>query len=452
MPLPDIDVLILEPPEGPSKLESLLRSEIAGINITTGSSIKQLHKVISTSRVKLLLLDALSESSHPSRVCHFENSAFRTESFMGISFEDVLSILESNSTDYIYHYEITLEDLPAMVKNSLTHRCNPHQVSVYRVVQTNMRGIIGNSLSMKMMVSMLRKVADTQRPVLIQGPSGSGKDLVARAIHRLSVFSDGPFLDVNCGALPESLIESLLFGYEKGTFTGADHKRKGYLEASDYGTLFLDEIAELPLATQAKLLHVIESGTYRVLGENSSRQFRGRIVAATHANLEERILNRTFREDLYFRLNVFTLEVPPLNHRRDDIPSLVNYFSKDQQRPVYFTRKAMSALIGADWQGNVRELRNVIDRVAVLSDEEPVSYSTVTKYLGAQRAPEQDDLEALAGSILRLGVDDKLKAVENVMIARALRETQGNKSAAARLLGVHRKVIERRMRELEYGN
>lgn len=291
---------------------------------------------------------------------------------------------------------------------------------------------------------LIRRVARSDRPVLVIGPTGAGKELVVRSIHRCSSRREEPLLDINCGAIPEALIESQLFGHERGAFTGAERRRDGYLGAVENGTLFLDEIAELPLLLQARLLRVLESKEYRLIGSNTKRSFDGRIVAATHAELDERVKNRTFREDLFYRLNVLVVHVPPLCERLTDIPKLVAHFARQQTRPLRFSDEAMAALSNATWPGNVRQLRNVIDRIAVLSDDERVTRCTIRQFMAIRRKTSVATLQDYATSILRLDVNDKLTAIQDALVKEAIRESGGNKSAAARLLGVHRKVIERR--------
>lgn len=307
--------------------------------------------------------------------------------------------------------------------------------------------LAGSSAAMCQLRELIAKVARSPRPVLVTGPTGAGKELVVREIHRLSSRSHLPFLDLNCAAIPDTLMEAQLFGHERGAFTGADRRRDGYLAAVGQGTLFLDELAELGQPLQARLLRVLETRTYRRLGSVVSEEFRGRIVAATHADLEERVQSGKFREDLLYRLNVLIVHVPSLDERRADIPDLVRHFAKSQGRELIFSEDAMALLSRASWPGNVRQLRNTVDRVGAMVDENPITASALRSVLGLCAAPTTTiaPIEVLAARILQLDVDDKITAIRNALVVEALRQSQGNKAQAARLLGVHRKVVERRV-------
>jgi DNA-binding NtrC family response regulator len=308
-------------------------------------------------------------------------------------------------------------------------------------------GLVGTSLPMQRLRDLIQRVALSDRPALVTGPTGSGKELVVRAIHALGRNPAQPLLDLNCGALPATLIESQLFGHERGAFTGADRRHDGCLTAVGAGTLFLDEIAELSLDLQAKLLRIFETGTYRPIGANGALRFRGRIVAATHANLEERVARAQFREDLYYRLNVLEITTPSLEERREDIPALVAHFARMQERKITFTAEVVEILQKAPWPGNVRELQNLVDRVTVFSPDSVVTPAILAMIVGRQKARQAHGpvLEELARSVLTLPEGtDKLMLVEQVLIDVALRLCSGNRTAAARLLGVHRKAVARR--------
>src|SRR5581483_7012307 len=221
---------------------------------------------------------------------------------------------------------------------------------------------------------VVEKIAPTTSSVLIQGESGTGKELIARAIHYNSPRADGPFIAINCGALPETLLESELFGYVKGAFTGAQTNKQGLLRAADGGTLFLDEVGEMPAPLQAKLLRALQEREFTPLGSTRTEVFDARVIAATNRDLEEEINEHRFREDLYYRLSVIILSVPPLRDRREDIPLLVRHFVDKYTRQLGDAEKrvadeAMQRLINYEWRGNVRELQNAIERAVALSDE-----------------------------------------------------------------------------------
>ncbi|MBK6917224.1 MAG: sigma-54-dependent Fis family transcriptional regulator [Deltaproteobacteria bacterium] len=309
--------------------------------------------------------------------------------------------------------------------------------------------IVGAAPATQRLHRMIERVAPSERAVLVHGPTGCGKELVVQALHQLGLHPDAPLVDVNCGAIPESLMESLLFGHVRGAFTGADAAQEGYLTAVGHGTLFLDEVAELPMLLQAKLLRVLESRRFRRVGSTQEHTFHGRVIAATHADLRRACAERRFREDLYYRLAVLGIEVPSLAERRDDIALLVAHFAAAQRRPLRFTAAAMAELAGRPWPGNIRQLRNAIDRLAVTCDADPIDAADLVEHLdggshdegtgAAVRTPE------LGSALLRIDGHDKLAAAETLLIDAAMREYGGNKSAAARALGVHRKVLERRL-------
>jgi len=306
------------------------------------------------------------------------------------------------------------------------------------------RRVVGHSAAMRHLCGMAECVALTQRALLICGPSGAGKEVIAQLVHQHSGSPGAPFIDVNCGAIPEALFEAELFGSERGAYTGSVADRRGYFEMAGKGTLFLDEIGELPLALQPKLLRALETRTYRPVGSNSIRRFEGRIIAATHCDLPAMISAGKFREDLYYRLAVFVLDVPGLDQRREDIADLVAHFAACQQRRLTFTPAAIDYLCKRPWPGQVRELRNAIDRLAVLAESSIVNIDALHQCLPQPAAP-QPLARPLAEALMELEGDNKLAAAEKLLIDHALRVSDGNKTAAARLLGVSRKAVERRM-------
>lgn len=235
-----------------------------------------------------------------------------------------------------------------------------------------LHGLVGTSPAMKQLRRMIRRVAAADQPALILGPTGSGKELVARAIHALSARGEKPLVTVNCSAFMESLAEAQLFGHEKGYYTGADKARVGVFEEVAAGTLFFDEIAELALPLQAKLLRVLENRTFRMLGAAEDSRFFGRVLAATHVDLAERRQQGRFRDDLYYRLDVLTVRVPPLDERRDDIPALAEHFLRGGPRPAHLSDEAKEVLMKMSWPGNVRELRNLMHRLIAFIDGDTI--------------------------------------------------------------------------------
>ncbi len=285
-------------------------------------------------------------------------------------------------------------------------------------------GIIGDSAAMTALLDKAWRVAQTGVSVLIQSPSGTGKELLARALHRASPRRDAPFLPVNCAAIPENLLESELFGHRRGAFTGATSDRKGLFESAHGGTIFLDEIGDMPVEFQAKLLRVLENGEVRPVGSSKAFPVDVRVVAATHANLEQAIEEGRFREDLYYRLNVVMLEIPPLSRRREDIPVLARHFLRQAGergcRARRFSLEAMQALMLAPWPGNVRQLLNVVEQAAALSPTPVISGALIQEALHHR----QDEILPLAQAH---------QDFERDYLVGLLQATAGNVSRAARL-------------------
>jgi len=299
--------------------------------------------------------------------------------------------------------------------------------------QVSFEDIIGSSAPMKGVFATIRKVANAEVPVLILGDSGTGKELVAMAIHNLSRRKSGPFAAINCGAIPESLLESELFGYEKGSFTGAAAQRRGKLEYAQSGTLFLDEIGDLAPATQVKILRFLQEKVIERVGGRQSIAVDSRVIAATHQNLEAAVKENRFREDLFFRLAVVTIALPPLRERGDDVieiaDHLVKAFSKELHlAPKKFTKQALEAMRSHDWPGNVRELQNRVKRALVLSD-------------GPFINAEELELDTPVESRAKITLKQAKEEVEREVIVRALQENSGNISKTAKVLGVSRPTL-----------
>ena len=304
--------------------------------------------------------------------------------------------------------------------------------------------IIGRSPKMLEVYRSIARVAPTDATVLIVGPSGSGKERVARAIHAHSKRASKPMTAINCGALAESVLESELFGHEKGAFTGADSARRGLFESSNGGTIFLDEISETTPGFQVKLLRVLQERQIRRLGSNTYVPVDVRILAATNADIGERIRAKQFREDLYYRLSVMTIHLPPLEERQEDIPLLVRHFlsgfNERNARQVTLNEEATELLMRMSWPGNVRELENLIERAAILSTTGEISAEDIERASGAG---------ALSSAKVVEPATTTLKEVERQQIMRALHEAQGNRSLAARKLGIERKTLYKKARRLE---
>ncbi|MBI5501552.1 MAG: sigma 54-interacting transcriptional regulator [Deltaproteobacteria bacterium] len=317
-----------------------------------------------------------------------------------------------------------------------------------REERRQLRGIIGKSAPMNEVSRQIEKVVDTRVTVLIEGETGTGKELVASAVHYQSRRRDKLFVAQNCAALPENLLESELFGHKRGAFTGADHDKKGLFEIADGGTLFLDEVSEMPVALQGKLLRALQDGEFRPLGGTQARRVDVRVVAATNRKLEECVKNGSFREDLYYRLRVFPIRVPPLRERKDDIPLLVDFFLRKYGREFGkevrgISAAAMESLRHHDWPGNVRELENEVQRLVI--QIEP----------GDEIRPEHISsrvrrVDALVGEIAPQGssLHEMMDDVERWILRRTLEETGGNRTAAAKKLGISREGLHKKLAKL----
>ncbi len=310
-------------------------------------------------------------------------------------------------------------------------------------------GIIGQSDAMKRIFDTVTKIAPHRTNVLITGESGTGKELLARAIHRNSDRAGGPLVPVNCGAIPEQLLETELFGHVKGAFTGAVRDHDGLFEQADGGTLFLDEIAELPLALQVKLLRAIEDNVIRRVGDTRGRQVDVRLVAATGTDLDEAVAQGRFREDLFYRLNVIQLQVPPLRQRREDIPLLLDHFVETHARRHGMVvrgpdRDAMRALLSYPWPGNVRELENVMERAVLLADGDEIRLRDLPDAVGGgalhHPPPHPGD---------DLSIKKATRQLEAHLIERALRRTRGNRTRAAKLLELSHRALLYKMRDYD---
>lgn len=301
--------------------------------------------------------------------------------------------------------------------------------------------IVGKSKKMQHVFDLITKIAKSKVNVLIEGQSGTGKELVSKAIHFNSPRKNGPFIAINCSAIPENLLESELFGHVRGAFTGAVETQKGVFEQANGGTLMLDEIAEMPVNLQAKLLRVIENWEIKSLGSDRVRKIDVRLISATNQNLKELVKQKKFREDLYYRISTVTLSLPSLNERKEDIPLLVDFFIKKLSakfsRNVALTPEALNMLLKNDWKGNVRELENVLERAIITSENDKIGV-TDFKFLQASESPDN-----MLSNIDNMG----LKDIEKLYIKKVLEENSWNKLKVAQILGIDRKTLYKKIKE-----
>jgi len=363
------------------------------------------------------------------------------------SMETARRALKKGAYDYVDKEGEFRDELKTILeKAARERRLEADNRRLRSAVDRGLATIIGESKPIQKAIELARKVAVTDSTVLLSGESGTGKDLFARAIHYSSRRAGGPWIKVNCGALPENLLESELFGHEKGAFTGAVRQKPGRFEDADQGTLFLDEIGELPISLQVKLLQVIEEKTFTRVGGNQPVTVDVRIIAATNRDLDQMVKDRQFREDLFFRLNVFPIRLPPLRERAEDVPGLVTFVLHEHGAPAdKLVSAAVRALERYGWPGNVRELEHTLERAMILAGSDPID----VEHLSFAR-PDQIGASGPSGGgpswvphIPPEGLS--LEVLERELIVRALEMARGNKSQAARLLGLTRRTLYSRM-------
>jgi len=349
-----------------------------------------------------------------------------------------------------YHYltkPLLLDELAIFLKRALEEVRVRREASALKTTlreRFSRSNLIGNSAPMRALRDLLERIADSDTPVLIGGKTGTGKGLVARVIHTDSHRASGPFITVNCAPIPEALLESELFGHERGAFTGASTSRKGLLAEADGGTLFLDEIGDMPLALQAKLLHVLEAQTIRPVGSNKEQKVDVRILAATHRDLHRALQKGSFREDLFYRLDVVSLTIPALRHRREDIPDLVEHFLRvqlarhPQSKVEKFSPESLSFILRYDWPGTVRELAHLIERALILGRDPEVPASSLPKAVVAQESTAAPPLE---GEVL------PMRELQRRYAAWALCQLGGNKRRTAEKLDMDHKTLAKLVAE-----
>jgi two-component system, NtrC family, response regulator AtoC len=393
-----------------------------------------------------------------------------------------IKAMEHGAYDYVTK-PFELDDLLATLRRVFEHADMSSEVSALRLElgksAAERERIVGSSKPMLEVYKLIGKVAPSDATVLISGESGTGKELIAEALHRASKRNPHPLVKVSCAALPETLLETELFGHEKGSFTGAMTMRKGRFETANKGTIFLDEIGEMTLGTQTKLLRILQEREFERIGSNTPIQIDIRVIAATNRNLAERVDQGKFREDLYYRLNVIHIHMPTLRERKEDIPLLVEHFlvkyrHSPEAIPTSITEEALQKLIDYDWPGNVRELENVIERAVVLSRGDPITL----QHLPFNDRREAADRARLAGRRSRMDGDelaadaelvdaapaptngapangesfkDQVAALERQLIKEALARADGNRTKAADELGIYRRLLYAKIKEYGLG-
>jgi len=360
------------------------------------------------------------------------------------STETAIDAMRHGAIDYILK-PIDFDELILRINNIVLHKDLMREVRFLREeisAQYNYEHIIGESVAMKQMYTLIDKVAPSTSTVLVAGRSGTGKELVARAIHARSERAHRPFVAINCGAIPETLFESELFGYKKGAFTGASKDKDGVFKAAAGGTLFLDEVGEIPLQVQVKLLRAIETREVKPLGSNTVVPVNVRLIAATNRDLVKEVENGTFREDLYYRLNIIEIYLPALAERKDDIPLLVNHFVNKyngelKRRVMGVENDAMKVLVNYNWKGEVRELENIIERAVLLSDGDMISVEDLPKHaISSSSSGYPENLKEASRSFEKTHILNILETCEN------------DKASAAEVLGIGLSSLYRKIDDL----
>lgn len=457
-PAPAASVLVVDDEATARELCSAVAGEV-GLRVHTAATTEEALEWLERAAVEIVVTDLKVpelggiELLKRIRAAHPHVAAIVLTQFGTV--ESAVEAMRLGASDYVtkpFHVEELRSKLERLARSlELDHE--------NRVLREQLRsrpgfgGLVGVSPKMQRVYKLIERVSQHSYPVLVLGESGTGKELVARSIHFSGPRRHGPFVPVDCSALVPTLIESELFGYVKGAFTGAMRSKQGLLEAADGGTLFLDEIADLPFDLQAKLLRALQEREIRPVGANDQVPVNVRVIAATNRDLEAAIRNNAFRQDLYFRLNVVQVKLPPLRERKSDIPLLVNLFLEKFSDPAArgkggpaplrgISEDAMARLMAYDWPGNVRELENAIERAVALGSGPILHVGDLPSNLHAGSAAAGDRMPA-ADELL------PLEELERRAILRALRETGGDKLAAARLLGIGKTTLYRKLKQYE---
>ncbi|MCI0457452.1 MAG: sigma-54 dependent transcriptional regulator [Gemmataceae bacterium] len=437
-------------------LERLLAQN--GYEVVGAATAREARELCETRTFALILLDlVLPDADGQELLGEFRTAQPDTEVLVVTahgSIESAVTAMREGAYDYLTKPFNTEELLNRLRKAAEKVALQQENRSLrYQLTQQAInRILVGSSAAMQRVKKLIEQVAPSSAPVIIEGETGTGKELVADAIHAASTRASRPLIKLNCAALPETLLEAELFGYERGAFTGAVGRKPGRFDLANGGTLFLDEIVDIPLTTQVKLLRVLQDGRYERLGGRETQQSDVRLLAATNRSLEEAVREGKFREDLYYRLNVISIHLPPLRDRKDEVPVLAQHF-----RRIYATRNqkavrdlspaAMNCLLGYNWPGNVRELENVIERAVVLCDGPVIQPHTLPEGLNptVHRASRDPGEPADKPAVITLSfpVGTPMRAVKDLAIQAMLDYTQNDRSTAASLLDIHPRTIAR---------
>ncbi|MCG2417588.1 sigma-54 dependent transcriptional regulator [Aequorivita sp. F47161] len=403
-------------------------------------SVKEAVTILRDTEIDLLITDLKMPEVDGFQLIQFASEHYPNMPKLVVtgypSVQDALSAIKSGAVDYLVK-PFTKEELKQSVLKSLSTR-KTKKTAVENLQAKNYNEIIGDSEAIKNVTQIIERVKNNKATIFISGESGTGKELVARSIHYNGKFSREPFIAVNCGGIPENLLESELFGYVKGAFTGANDNREGFFQAADGGTIFLDEIGNAPLSVQSRLLRVLQEKEVMKVGERKTEKIDVRVIAATNSNLKEMIAKETFREDLFYRLTVVEINVPPLRERKEDIPLLADKFlfkygNEYKDRYITIDPEAQALLQRYDWPGNIRELENVIQRAVIMCD----------RTIGVNDLPEtlKYQIDFPKDGLL------PLKEMEKKYIEKVLAATDNNQTKAAEILNIDRKTLRGKIKD-----
>ena len=421
----------------------LLQRHLKSFNFHTykASSVVEAIEVLKTTSIDLLITDLQMPEINGIELIRYTSEHFPSIPKLVItgfpSVDTAINAVKSGALDYLIK-PFTSEELKKAIQNCLKNDAiKPNQpIERKNLKETFYSGIVGSSEEHYKLIDVIERVKDNRVTVLIEGESGTGKELIARAIHYNGRFASQPFITVNCGGIPESLLESELFGYVKGAFTGANETKKGLFHAAEGGTIFLDEIGNASLAVQRRLLRVLQEKEITMVGSQKPQKIEVRIISATNSNLQEMIKNGTFREDLYYRLNIVSIESIPLRNRKADLLPLINNFIKKYEKEygksnITITPKAIAILTRHDWPGNVRELENIIQRLIVLCDN-IIDVDLIPNQLKYKQPSETFHLKPL-------------HEIEKAYILKVLSAVHNNKTKAAEILQIDRKTLRQKL-------
>lgn len=438
-----------------SLLRSILKKE--GYNVVTAGNGREALEVFRQTSPDLVLLDV--RMPEMDGIETFNALRKQNEDALVImitaygTIETAVQAMKMGAFDYLSK-PFNLEEIKVVIKKALEMRHINAELTALRqeVAEKDELGkLVFISNAMQEIQRLVNIVSKNDTTLLLRGESGTGKDLLARYIHANSLRSQGPFIKIHCGALPEPLVESELFGYEKGAFTGAASRKQGKIELANGGTLYLDEIGEISPAIQIKLLRLLQDREFERLGGTETLKTNARIIAATNKNLEEAMASREFREDLFYRLNVVPIYLPPLRERKDAMPRLVEHFVKRFCRelnrpPMTVSEEAMSLLLSYNWPGNIRELENAIERAVLLSPEATIMPQALPQGMIHYRRSTEEVFSSTGERPLK----DVMSDIEKQIIRKVLKETGGNRSKAAERLGISRRALHYKLVEYQF--